>query len=346
MSARPTLKQLAERLQVSETTVSLILHDKGRFSESTRRRVLDEAVAFGYRPNQAAQAMAKGRFGSLALLMSAEGGNSRLFNGLLDGIEDALDERKLHLLVARLADADLVDRANMPKLLTTVASDGLLINYHVRIPDSMERLIAEFRLPSVWMNTKRAVNAVYPDDHANARTATEALLRLGHRRIAYVNLNRAPHLDEVEHYSFIDRRDGYLAAMAEAGCRPILLGPEGGEEMPNHERIDRVKAWLTGPERPTAFLTYSEYAAFPLFTAAHALGLSIPRDCSLVTFNDTVVRTFGPQLGTMIIPFREVGSSAVALVHQRIGEDSRDLPAIAVTGTLVAGDTVAAAPSA
>jgi len=344
MADRPTLKQLAERLQVSETTVSLILHDKGRFSESTRRRVLAEAATFGYRPNQAAQAMARGRFGSLALLMSAEGGNSRLFNGLLDGIEDALEERRLHLLVARLSDAQLVDRTSMPKLLTTVASDGLLINYHVRIPDSMERLVAEFRLPSVWINTRRRMNAVYPDDHTNARTATEHLLRLGHRRIAYVNLNRAPHLDEVEHYSFTDRRDGYLAAMAAAGCRPILLGPEGSEEMPGPERIARVKAWLTGPDRPTAFLTYSEYAAYPLFTAAHALGLSIPGEVSLVTFHDTIVRTFGPQFGTMIIPFREVGSEAVALVHQRIESDSRDLPARAIVGTFVPGDTVAAAP--
>jgi LacI family transcriptional regulator len=183
------------------------------------------------------------------------------------------------------------------------------------------------------------VNAVYPDDFVSAKQLTEEMLRLGHRRIAFANLNHHPALSSPDHYSFDDRRDGYCSALSAAGLAPIYVGDEAGE-MPFAERLAFAKAWLRNPERPTALIGYNEHATMPFLVAAQALGLTIPSDLSLATFSVNPPDTTGMFMGISQMTFHAIGVAAVDLVVKRIASAGEDQPSQSFAGTYRPGDTV------
>jgi len=113
----------------------------------------------------------------------------------------------------------------------------------------MERLVRQYRLPSIWVNVKRAEDAVHPDDLTAGRLATELLLSHGHRRVAFLDITDpwAPELGR--HYSLADRQRGYERAMRAAKAKPsvsglvakIRLGRDVGNE---DERVAVLSQWL------------------------------------------------------------------------------------------------------
>jgi LacI family transcriptional regulator len=252
---------IARHAGVSQTTVSFVLNDRTDMpiSAATREKVLASARELGYRPNRSARAIQSGRFGCIALLLSTVELRSILLPGLRDGILDALGERDIHLVLARLPDTALTDERYVPSILREWFADGLLVNYNSEVPDRMVRLIEENALPAVWVNLRREANCVYPDDEGMVRDATERLLSIGHRRIAYVNYTG------VVHYSAADRIAGYRAGMAAAGFVPEVIESQHGILS-----MDEAHAILARPaeHRPTALVCYNDGMATRLMFAA------------------------------------------------------------------------------
>ncbi len=336
-----TLRDVARTAGVSETAVSHILHGKGRFSQSTRDRVLSVASAGGYRPNLSARAMVTGRFGTYAMLLANEGSHGRIHAGLLDGIQDALAAHGQHLLVERLPGDDAAE--TVPRLLAAVAADGYLVNWHVAVPEPLIQAIESMPVPAVWLNVDRPQNAVYPDDRTSARIATEGFLARGHRRIAYLSFNTHPGVGG-SHYSHQDRYGGYIDAMTAAGLGLRALGPDEPHEQPREHRLAACRAWLSGLDRPTAILTYGENAVPYLIMAAHDLGLRLPQDLSVVTFAAGPTDGIGQTVAYMRVPFREVGQAAVDMLAEVIAHQGLPLPARAIPGILVDGQSLGPAP--
>jgi DNA-binding LacI/PurR family transcriptional regulator len=189
-----TIYQIAERVGLSPKTVSRILSGKAALHKpETRERVLQVATELGYRANSSARAMRRQRFGCVTLLLSNVRQRSVLPSAREDGIQAALGEHDLHLMVAPLPDAKLTDQGFVPRILREYGSDGLLVNYNTRIPPRMETLLDAHNLPSVWINVRRDSDCVYPDDLQAGRQAAERLLALGHRRIAFVDYTEQNH---------------------------------------------------------------------------------------------------------------------------------------------------------
>ena len=329
-----TLKQVAASAGVSQPAVSNILGAKAHlYRPETRERVLRAAREMGYRANAAARATATGRFGSVALLLSTVPHRSSLSGPLVEGIHDGLAERDLHLTLARLPDEKLTDRGYVPKILQQCLADGLLINYFDQIPPALVELIGAHGVPAVWMNSRQDANCVCPDDEDAARRATRRLLGLGHERVAFANYSGDTHHSAAARYA------GYADAMRVAGRVPRSIR----EVTPRSERIGASLQWLDVPaeERPTAVVAYSGTSAWPIREAAAALGLSVPADLSLVTFEDHPSDEIGVRLDTMVVPEREMGRVAVEMLLARIDEPGRSLPSRVLPFTHAAGDTVA-----
>ncbi len=326
-----TLQHVADRVGVSAPTVSQILNPSGKrarmFAEDTRRRVQQAALELGYRPNAAARSTATGRFGAVTLLLSQYNNRSQMPPRLLDGIDEALAEADLHLTIARLPDEKLTDPDAMPKLLRQLTSDGLLINYNAHIPPRMVDLIARYRLPSVWINSKQPHDCVHPDDHAGARDATRLLIEAGHTRVAFVDYTYGPSPAD-PHYSNTDRRAGYHDAMREAGLTPRLICDKGNIELA--ERLTFTRAWLAADDRPTAVLCYTHHESAPILAAADRMGLTLPRDLTLFTIHDEAVRHFDLRVPTAVLPEREIGKRAVAMLRDRIQRRATDAPPMPV----------------
>jgi LacI family transcriptional regulator len=337
------VEAIAREVGVSPRTVQRILSEPLRDRRPTivRRaeRIRELALAMNYRPNAAARATRKGRFGNVALVLSAAGeGRSTLPDGLLAGITHALDERNLHLTVARLADERLTDAAYVPKILREWMCDGLLINYNKRVPNRMVDLLERYHLPSIWLNCKRDSDCAYPDDLAAGREATRRLLALGHRRIAYVSYS---YKTESLHYSELDRRDGYLAAMQEAGLTPESLDRYNSPSATFAQRTETWAGILARPDRPTAAISYG--LPEHIVRAAERVGLAIPQDLSLVAFAGQVAFV-GEEVATMLVPDAEVGRAGVEMLLEKIGTPQAALAPRAIPFGFAEGRTLAPPP--
>ncbi len=320
MAARSpvTIKEIAQRTGLSMPTVCHVLGSRGhKYRPETRERVLEAARELGYRLHSSARAMRTGRYGAVALLLSTVGSRSTLPGSQLDAIHDALAEQDLHLTLTKVPDEKLTSEGFVPKILRQSMVDGLLLNYFADIPQRMVDLIHRHDIPSVWINSKQESDCVYPDDRDVGRRATEHLLRLGHRHIAYVD-HPISH-----HYSAVDRRQGYQDAMKQAGLSPRLLPLERPEST---TPAAREAGWLKMPERPTAVIAYAPPVAQALVYAALAQGLRVPEDLSVVSFSYEPVHFITVSIATWIVPSHDMGRTAVQMLVSKMEEPGLTLP--------------------
>ena len=336
-----TVKEIAKATGMSFSTVSNVLNAaegrSRRFRPETRERIEHAARNMGYRRNAAAQTMANGRFGAVALLQGTNPHLNILPADLVSGIEQVLLEMDCHLLLARLPDEKLTDSGFVPSILQQWVADGLLVNYNAHIPQRMIELIRENQIPAVWLNSQHKEDCIYPDDREAAYRATRHLLELGHQRVAFANyvsgLNETP-----GHYSQIDRQQGYEQAMREAGLQPRRIS--GAGEVTETGVLPFTQAWMQSPDHPTAVLTYHDREAYAIAAMAMILGLRLPQYMSVVGFNAVVINYFGQHIDTMLLPEKQMGQIATEMLFKKIDDRSLAIPARAVPCTLERGETM------
>ena len=346
-----TIKQIAERTGLSIPTVGNVLgRASARYSEVTRRKVFAAVEEMGYRPNSSARAIRQGKIGCAALVLSRNRFQilSHLPAGLLDGVDAELSLHNMHLSVSLLSDEELSSDDFIPKVLREYLADGMLVNYTHEIPERMLELIRAHHTPAVWMNAKLSADCVHPDDRGAAHMATSQLVRRGHRRIALVHLN-SPEVypgktfEEARpsfHYSVVDRFAGYSAAMKGAGLSTQICFDD---RFVADEDVVRVCATLlTGPDRPTAIIAYSEYEAAPVLFAASKLGLSVPRDLTVLCFAPTDQRIAGILVPAIAVPTAEIGRRAVRMLLRKIDSPNDSCDREGVPYEALNADSIAA----
>ncbi len=319
-----TIQQVAQRIGVSMQTVSAILGSKAHlYREETQRLVRTAAEELGYRPNVLAKATRTGRSGNISLLVGNDLAVSPLNANLLQGIEREVSARSLRLFLTQLPDNKLTDEGFVPNVLREWFSDGLLINYHYRIPGRMIELIHSNDLPSIWINSRQVANCVYPDESGAAATLTQFFLKRGHRRIAYVDFLHGDDIDR-EHHSVTDRRDGYKLAMREAGLEPVLR--TFSQKVALNRRVEIARE-LFDREKPTAVVTYNDTNANAIGVACLLTGRTIQGDLHIGTFAPKPIRVCSLFTApTMVVPDLEMGIKAVDLLLRRIETPGKSLP--------------------
>jgi DNA-binding LacI/PurR family transcriptional regulator len=327
---------IARKLNLSQRTVSLCLAGSDRVAENTRKQVVELAQRLGYRPNRSALAMRSGRFNAVALLQSTHTDYSFLPSRLVMGLQEGVDQRRMHLVLASVPDEKLVDSAFLPSVLREWSVDGFLVNYNYGFSQQIVEAIESNRSPSIWLNTKRERDCVYPDDIGAGRKVTEHLLSLGHKRIAFFS-----HRKFEDHYSVGDRYAGYELAMRQAGLSPRkLFFPDiHWDDAENGLRY--VHTFLNSPDRPTAIVSYEAFEASRVLLMSFKLQLEIPRDLSLVTFHERECNNVGFPISTMEIPEAALGNAALDLLQKRIEDGDSHLPPMSVEFIRLSGTSTA-----
>ncbi len=329
-----TITHIAEHCGLSRATVSRVLSGKTAHSGKTAEHVIAAADRLGYRPNAAARSTSTGRFGAVGLLLGSHDRKSSLPQGLLSGVYDVLEQHDLQLMMVRVSDADLSSRERMPRLLREMSTDGILIDYTHAAPAAMQELLERHRTPAVWMNSKQATSAVYPDDEKAGYDATVYLLEMGHRRIMYAG--PSPTREVVEHYSVEDRLLGYTRAMRNAGLTPRYR-LHGGDTQPQ-----AFADVLALDDRPTAVVCYG--LPMNLITYALHAGLAIPKDLSLITFIKNPdgfgeLPITGRALSRLNVPHHRVGHVAASQLCAQFKDTSNQPAAVAVAFDPPLGET-------
>lgn len=318
-----TLREIARVTGLSVPTVGNVLgNSPHRHSAATREIVLKAARELGYQPNASARAMQSGRFGCIALILSRSRTrtHSYLPVGFLEGIEDELSLRDMHLSVSRLGDVEFHSPNFVPKVLRQATADGIIVHYTHELPQAMQDLLKQSKSPVVGTNAKLESHCVYLDDFGGSFEATRRLIEMGHRRVAFlVFLSAVSSKGESSserlmqaHYSVSDRLKGYCCAMKNAGLSPMVV-----EEamMVGHSEFPGVATrLLSGAEPPSAVIGYSDRETIPLLHAALSLGLSVPRDLSIVHFGADHGWFLGQVINVIKLPVEQMGREAVRMV--------------------------------
>lgn len=341
-ASRPrTQEEIARIVGLTRVTVNKALHGAADVKPETRERVLEVARRLGYRPHAGARAIRSGRFGCLAVLLGTRQDEERLPSELLGGMQDELAVDDQQLMISRLPAQDAADASRIPRILREWFADGLLIHAREPLPESAAAVIRDAHVPAVWLAVKRDADCVHADDFGAGWMAVEHLMRLGHRRIAYMDTLVGESELASAHYSHRDRQAGYSHAMQCAGIDPLLLRPGAGADW--EQRVALCEALLAGPDRPTALFAYSVDATDVLQAAAERTGLRIPANLAVVTVAEAgaglITRERRLRWTALRPPHAQVGRAAVAAVMRKIDNPLRPLAPEAIPYTLDAGQT-------
>lgn len=283
MGKAVTINDVAREAGVSKTTAVFVLNDRPGFgaSEGTRTRVRDAAQKLGYRRSGLARALSTGRIYTVGVVLRLDGGYlhySVYAKDVLAAMARACRAAGLRLTLIPFLEGSLaVDEVVDQRV------DGLILVSHY--DDVFAQQVYASRFPTVSIGSGYAERLIDIDQRGGVRAATEYLMGLGHRKIGHVQggtlTSRAAQ----------ERRAGYLDAMEAAGLEPHC------------DTLPEALTKLTTPERPTAFVTYNDNAAWQLTVAARDAGLRIPDDLSVIGFdNNVLAETAVPPLTTVENP--------------------------------------------
>lgn len=312
----PTLKDIANRLGVSAQAVSLALNtppEARRVSPELRRRAIATADLLGYQPNRLAQALVRGQSKSLGLLMLAP--ESLPWVEALRGVsEEAAAVGHTVLLCAAQSVASAEEQVSAfaqsrVEGIVSVAQSAVDLAQAVlaRKPEG---------IPLISINCEveaEGVVSIVMDNRTATLEATRHLMRLGHTSIAYLDIPRSELGTRPRLRSSTERREGYLAAMQEAGRPPKVISLE---MLPVQDRADQACAaaldLLRLPEPPTAFCCAADWEAIGVLRACALLGLRVPDDVAVFGFDDREAGQWVvPALSTVRPVFDEAGRLAV-----------------------------------
>lgn len=276
------LKQLAEELGLSQTTVSRALNGYPEVSEGTRQRVQAAAERYNYRPNTRAKGLATGRSMVIGHVIPASTQHEMvnpIFGDFIAGASNACAERGYDMMFTRVEDGD--EEAAYRSLMAKGSVDGVILQ-GPKVEDGRIDLLNRIGLPFAVHGRSSNVAAPYTwvdvNNTRSFRRATEFLLDLGHRRIALIN--------GLESMDFAKRRrDGYLAALEAAGIAadPALMSSQEMTEVSGHHQ---TRDLLNGDNPPTAILSASMISALGVRRAIEEAGLKMGKDISVITHDD------------------------------------------------------------
>ena len=309
MGDRTTLRDIATKAGVSLTTVSQTLNNKGAISGPTRNRVMVAAQQLGYRQRVQNAPRLHARLGMLTMLVKRdpdEKAPNPFHYYVMQGIEEQCRQLGLELRYSSIGVDENSRVLELPSAADLRSADGFLIVGAV-VEDGRAFLSTLGERPVVFINgylRGASYDRVCIDNRAGAYDATAYLLGQGHTHVGFVGGGAQVHP------SINERREGYLKALEDARVETsycadsLILTPDYAAEA--------AKNLLEAHPTITALVAASDYVAMGIYKAAHALGLQIPRDLSVVGFDNLhSVAHLSPPLSTMNIDKEYLGAAAV-----------------------------------
>lgn len=321
-----TIEDVAGHANVSHTTVSLVLRNKvqGRVSDETAARVRQVMRELNYQPNVAAQSMRlksvqvepspdqrTHNIGCLFYIQERPGMHP-YYADVLVGANEASHQLGQHLLMGHGHSA-IEDVKKQLLFLTGRKVDGWLLGASAQ--RELLEYVRETRIPTVWAGSSMAAGGVIPqvrgDDFQGGYLATQHLVELGHRRIAYVDYGYGAAWTE-------PTLGGCRQALREAGiadlvCPPLLHRSEPGQ-------LQQIVAQLLeNSPRPTAVFVRGDIAAVEIMRCLAERGLDVPGEVSVVGYDDLGIAALShPPLTTIAAPRHEIGEIAARRLVEMI----------------------------
>jgi DNA-binding LacI/PurR family transcriptional regulator len=328
-----TMADVAGLAGVSPQTVSRVVNDSGYVGRVTRERVLAAMRELSYRPNSAARALVTGRSNTLGVVSI----DTTLFGpaSILLGVERAAHAHGYFVSIASLESLDGADVVNAVERLERQNVEGILINAgQGGIAHELGGVTTSVPIVALEEEASSTIPIVAVDQFTGAVAATRLLLDLGHSTVWHI-------AGPADWDSGRRRLDGWRTTLQDAGVAPPppLFGdwsPGAGYELGRQ---------LAADPDVTAIFVANDQMALGVLRALHLAGREVPRDISVIGFDDIPeARYLTPPLTTVRQDFDEVGRQSLLLLLQAIDPDAEASPRVTVTPELIVRESTGSAP--
>lgn len=328
-NSKVTIYDVAEKAEVSISTVSKALSNKNGISATTRQKVWDAAQNLGFVPNLAARSLTGGKTGIIGLLVPYS--PEQLFAdphllGNIHGIEQALNEQNYNLLLAT-AQKEHDPASSYERLFRANYFDGVIVmETQESRQHELHRRLSQNEIPWIILGYPAGITpcySVYADDYQGGQIAAEHLLSLGHRKIGIVSSDPRPS-------AFDERLRGFDSIIKQHGMTmselPIFFGDMTRES--GYKIAEKLLA-----TQATAIFALNDRMALGIMDWATENHLRIPEDMSLLGYDDISDASLY-RLTTIRQPAIEMGREAVKLLF-RLMENKDNAPSRIVTPAIL-----------
>lgn len=332
----PSLTDVAKAAGVSIATASRILTGADYpVTERTRQKVLKASAALGYRPNLIARSLRREQ--TLTIGIIVENFLSPFIPPIIRGIQERLRQYNYFSIVLDsnwdpVLEADAIERLRMRQI------DGIIfVESYLRSSEEVAALIDKPHLFVHRLFHSLGANSIAPDDRTGARVAVRHLLKLRHRRIAFIN--------GLEGWdATINRLAGYKEELAawNIALDPALICQGDWQVQSGYVAAQEL---FRLEERPTAVFAANDLMALGVIYAAQEVGLRVPSDLAIVGYDDRDFAGFvRPALTTVQMPCEKMGHVAAESLMRLIRGELDMVEPTLVQGELVVRQSCGANP--
>lgn len=295
-----TIRDVAERAEVSVASVSRVLTGAGPVTEATRKKVMEAVEALHYVPHSGARSLSTSKTQTIGVILPDLYGE--FFSELIRGMDVGARALGYHLIVSSSHDDAEEASAAIRSMRGRV--DGLIVlSPHLDAANLAASLAG--RLPVLLMNGGAGAGAGRPsivvDNHGGAVQAVEHLIATGRRRIAHIS-------GPTGNLEAEARLAGYLEAMARAGLPTTVVEGAFDQASGHRSATELAKA----KDRPDAIFAGNDMMAVGALMALQDAGLAVPGDVAIVGFDDVpMAGLVRPGLTTLGIRIAETGRGAL-----------------------------------
>jgi LacI family transcriptional regulator len=293
----PTIRDVAAAAQVSTATVSKYINGAQRFSPKVEAALQAAIANLGYMSNPLAKSMITGRTNTIGL--SVLDITNPHFSSILKGANRVANDQGYSVLLVDTEETPSRERRTLEELSRRV--DGMIV--FSRLREAEMAWMAEIDKPLVFFGSLNALPlpTVASDDHAGAFMLTQHLRMLGHKRIAYLGFSKSRRDEE--------RLGGIREALAAAGMDLAIVDADA-PSLAEGERL--CSSIVLGAGRPDALICYNDLMALGFMKEAANLGMAIPRDMSVVGFDNIPYGKYTtPALTTVDLQSERMGATAM-----------------------------------
>lgn len=317
-----SLKFLADRLQLSPATISLVMNGSpvaNSIPQETKDRIFAAARKFNYRPSFVARSLRTQRSFTVGVMVPevSEGYGTLLLSGIEDYL---LQEGYFYFVVSHRHKPDLIDE--YPRLLLERCIDGLIA---VDTPSPLRELsMPVVKVSGNDIHRGKAVTHIVLDHCRAARLALEHLVSLGHRRIAVIKGQDFSSDTEI-------RWNAIQEAAREHGLKlpSAMVGQLVGDSASPELGYEVTKKFFTKGAEFTALFAFNDVSAIGAIQAIKEKGLRVPEDISVIGFDDIQSAALqSPGLTTIRQPLRKMGLVAAETLLRKIAGIGQDVPPV------------------
>lgn len=311
---RVTIKDIAEHLRVSVSTVSRALTDDKNIRRETKEQVLEAARLLGYKPNPMATSLKCGRTNTVGVIVPEM--ITPYASQVISGIQEVLFKEGIKVIIAESSESWERERESL-LMMERFMVDGIIVS----LCDYKQNISEYLRLqqegtPMVFFDRiphNMDVSQVLVDDYIKSFFLVEQLIRLGRRRIVLI---KGPEYI----YNSIERARGYSDALKKfkIAYDETLVVNSG---MDFKDGALSVNSLIDGSVSFDAIFAFTDTLAIGALNRLREVGISVPSDVVVASFSGTVLSTIvHPQLTTVEPPLHQMGIESANLILEKIND--------------------------